>query len=81
MFCKNCIKRNRISFRKFVKNKQPNKPKTMETIYTTVGHNHDYDTDLSNIIIINSSIDSDDDLMDYDLDYDPNDMYYELAGL
>jgi len=53
----------------------------METIYTTVGHNHDYDTDLSNIIIINSSIDSDDDLMDYDLDYDPNDMYYELAGL
>lgn len=53
----------------------------METIYTSVDRTHDFDTDLSNIIIINSSIDSDDDLMDYDLDYDPNDMYYELAGL
>lgn len=53
----------------------------METLYTSLDHTKDFDSNLSNIISINSSIDSDDDIMDYDLDYDPNDMYYELQAM
>lgn len=47
----------------------------METTYTT----HDFDNDI--IISINDYNAADEDLMDYDFDYDPNDMYYELNGL
>ncbi len=47
--------------------------------------NHDFfdgDNDLNNIIRINNSAESDnDDSEDYDLDYDPNEMYYALNGL
>jgi len=53
----------------------------METTYNSVQQIQDCDTDLDIIITLDNSIDSDDDLMDYDLDYDPNDMYYELQGL
>ncbi|WP_298151975.1 hypothetical protein [Flavobacterium sp.] len=50
----------------------------MDTIYTSVEH-HEYDDEMGNIILMNS-IDSDDDIEDYDFDYDPNEMYYELEG-
>jgi hypothetical protein len=49
----------------------------METIYTSTDNHQD--DDINNIILMNS-IDSDDDAEDYDFDYDPNDMYYELSG-
>lgn len=53
---------------------------TMETIYTSV-ELHELDNDLSNIITINTNYDdSDDDIQDYDLDYDQNDYYYELQN-
>ncbi|WP_157485909.1 hypothetical protein [Flavobacterium soli] len=51
----------------------------METIYTTIEANHDLDTDLNNIISINDNYDEDE--MDYDLDYDPNEYFYELERL
>ncbi len=35
-------------------------------------------SDLENIIAINNSDDYDDNLFDFDFDYDPNDMYFEL---
>ncbi len=39
------------------------------------------DNDLNNIIRINNSAEADnDDTEDYDLDYDPNEMYYALHG-
>ncbi|WP_291088778.1 hypothetical protein [Flavobacterium sp. BFFFF1] len=50
----------------------------MDTIYTSAEH-HEYDDEMGNIILMNS-IDSDDDIEDYDFDYDPNEMYYELEG-
>lgn len=43
----------------------------------------DFDTHLINIIIMNDDNESemvDDELMDFDFDYDPNDMYYELLN-
>jgi hypothetical protein len=46
----------------------------MEANYIT----HDFDNEI--IITINDNDASHDDLMDYDFDYDPNDMYYELAA-
>ena len=52
----------------------------METYYTSLEHTHEFDTDLSNIITMNSIDDADDDIQDYDLDYDPNDFYYELQN-
>lgn len=54
--------------------------KTMETIYTSVDHN-ELDADLGNIITMNTVEDYDDDVQDYDLDYDPNDFYYELQAM
>jgi len=50
----------------------------METIYTSID-NHE-DDDMNNIILMNSIDSDDDDAEDYDFDYDPNDMYYELSG-
>ncbi len=38
------------------------------------------DTDLQNIIMINTFGDSDSEEFDYDFDYDPNEMYYALAN-
>ncbi len=35
-------------------------------------------SDLENIIAINNSDDYDDNLFDFDFDYDPNEMYFEL---
>lgn len=48
----------------------------METNYD----NYDYnaDNDLENIIRINQSEDENDDVQDYDFDYDPNEMYFAL---
>lgn len=45
-------------------------------------HDDSFDAgdDLNNIIRINNSSDADDDSEDYDLDYDPNEMYYALHG-
>ncbi len=49
----------------------------MENIYTSVDHN-ELDQNLRNIISINTPGQSDDEIEDYDFDYDPNDLYYEL---
>ena len=51
----------------------------METIYTSFTAGHELDTDLNNIISINDK--HDDDEMDYDLDYDQNEYFYELERL
>lgn len=48
----------------------------METFYTSFDR-HEND-DLNNIIRINNHVEEDDDTQDYDLDYDPNEMYYAL---
>lgn len=43
----------------------------------------DFDTHLVNIIIMNEDTESevvDDELMDFDFDYDPNEMYYALLN-
>lgn len=43
----------------------------------------DFDTHLVNIIIMNEENESemvDDELMDYDFDYDPNEMYFALLN-
>lgn len=43
----------------------------------------DFDTHLVNIIIMNEETESemvDDELMDFDFDYDPNEMYYALLN-
>ena len=53
--------------------------KHMETIYTSFDSTQDLDADLNNIISINDN--HDDDEMDYDLDYDPNEYFYELERL
>lgn len=37
-------------------------------------------SDLENIIAINNSDDYDDNLFDFDFDYDPNDLYFELMN-
>ena len=39
----------------------------------------DIDADLQNIILINVG-EPDSDELDYDFDYDPNEMYYALAN-
>jgi hypothetical protein len=52
----------------------------METIYTSIDQN-ELDSDLGNIITMNTIDGYDDDAEDYDLDYDPNDFYYELQAM
>lgn len=49
----------------------------MEANYNSF-ENFSDETDMNNIISINSSEDIDD-LQDFDFDYDPNEMYYALA--
>ncbi|SCY10158.1 hypothetical protein [Flavobacterium caeni] len=41
----------------------------------------DGDNDLNNIIRINNSELESEETEDYDLDYDPNEMYYALNGM
>lgn len=57
---------------------QNQKPLTMKTDYTfeEVAEN---EIDYNNIISINSSEDIED-MLDFDLDYDVNEMYYALNG-
>jgi len=50
----------------------------MNTHYSTTENNHD-EGDFENIIRINSN-ESDFEEEDYDLDYDPNEMYYALMN-
>jgi len=40
----------------------------------------EFDNNLNNIISINSAADADDEIEDYDFDYDPNEMYWALNG-
>ncbi len=51
----------------------------METNYTPDNGFQENDSDLNNIISINSSEDIDD-MLDFDLDYDVNEMYFALQG-
>lgn len=51
----------------------------MENYYTSVNAN-EVDPNLANIIAMNSYESQEDETEDYDLDYDPNDFYYELHG-
>ena len=53
----------------------------MEHFNTSTEHFPDYDSNINNIIRINTSSDADEDeTEDYDFDYDPNEMYYALNG-
>ena len=60
---------------KFVQ--QQIKTTTMESHFTSNNIQEDA-SDFDNIIRIN--IAEEDDLMDFDFDYDPNEMYYALAN-
>jgi hypothetical protein len=65
---------------KFVSNK---KAKIMKNDFTKLEEFENIDSHLINIISINDSNDSniaDEDLMDFDFDYDPNEMYYALLN-
>ncbi len=54
-----------------------NKPRTMEHFYTPRQDSDFGSANLNNIVRMNASYDEDD-TEDYDLDYDPNEMYYAL---
>ena len=51
----------------------------MENYYTSVDYN-EIDTNMRNIIEMNTAKNQEDDTEDYDLDYDPNSLYYELQA-
>lgn len=50
----------------------------MEKQYTTQDDFFDGDTEMNNIISINSVREDTDDLQDFDFDYDPNEMFFAL---
>ena len=52
----------------------------MKTLHSSPENFHNADTDLKNIIRINSISDMDSEEFDFDFDYDPNEMYYALAN-
>ena len=55
----------------------------MKNELTRLDEFENIDTHLINIIIINDSDEStivEEELMDFDFDYDPNEMYYELLN-
>jgi len=62
---------------KFVKTTNQ-KHTTMEPHFTSQDDFQHVDSDFENIIRINNA--DDEDLQDFDFDYDPNEMYYALAN-
>lgn len=51
----------------------------MKNFYTSVNHN-ELNPRMANIVAMNMIDPEDEDAEDYDFDYDPNDLYYELNG-
>lgn len=52
----------------------------MENLTSQTENFPDYDSNLNNIISINNSNETDEDIQDYDFDYDPNEMFWALNG-
>jgi len=52
----------------------------MKTLHSSPEHLQNADSDLKNIIRINSVSDIDAEEFDFDFDYDPNELYYALAN-
>jgi len=68
----------KVKFQKFEKRHLPTKTAITMEQFNTLRHDFDFGNDnLNNIVRINTAAEEED-TEDYDFDYDPNQMYYDL---